>query len=232
MRNESKSGRNRKLLATAIVLSLSSACCSSPTSVAPFTMDTTINLIQWRYHPSRLIATVNALRRMGKERAIQILTIYASDPADLPRNADVILICRCLFVSPPDGWPKPSLGGPHPTTEFDGERAFPLFPLVISDDIPFLLVQGYSLGGIGTTGIWQLRRCQNLPIRSHDMPEFDPVRAEKAATKLIESAEFQALYASEKDKINAIDFVRYQSSPLISTLENGGTGHVKATGPD
>ena len=108
------------------------------------------------FDPVALIRAVNALRMLGKEGAIEALRTYhelatSDDPSLFRYDLDeqrVFLIAMLLFVRK-DGvrrMPMLHIGA----TDLDQRRGntseeWPVFPLAIQDDCPFLLVTGYTL---------------------------------------------------------------------------------------
>jgi hypothetical protein len=171
----------------------------------------TVKLISWNYQPNKLITTVNTLRALGKERALEILRIYeARDPTDLKKNQDVEIICRFLFVRPA-GWEPPTLGAAVPDTTFDGERRFSRFPIAVSNDVPFLLVAGYNVGGGGPHGWSTLMDCRELSLISKDLPTTDGERAIAAAEALTSSDAFNHLYRDQEQLAMARSFVLGQA---------------------
>jgi len=103
-----------------------------------------------QYDPLRLIRAVNALQPLGKEKALALVAEYlrVSSWLDDPGREGVFLLLRALFEvpDPPGHMPPMMVGAPSPAAPSD-PKALPRFPLLIRDDIPFLLVTGYALGG-------------------------------------------------------------------------------------
>jgi hypothetical protein len=102
------------------------------------------------YKCGEMVQVVNHLRKLGKERSIAALREYLlTKPTnkkvfDNGANEKVLFICRLLFVNP-KGWHPPGLGGPHPNINAQVAKQFPLFPIAISNGVPFLLIRGYEL---------------------------------------------------------------------------------------
>jgi hypothetical protein len=105
-----------------------------------------------RFDPRRLILAVNTLQPLGKDKALAALSEYLRVSGDtyLQENSPqrVFLILRALFDVPtdPGHMPPMRVGAPHPSTPKDPKQ-IPRFPLAIVDDVPVMLVYGYSLGG-------------------------------------------------------------------------------------
>lgn len=106
----------------------------------------------WDYNPGTMIRAVNALLPLGKEKALETIEAYLARgknriPGD--DNQAVFLLLRVLFEVPEkDGhMPSLALGAPGPSEPAD-PKAIPRWPVAIVDDIPFLLISGYSLFGM------------------------------------------------------------------------------------
>jgi hypothetical protein len=96
-----------------------------------------------------------------------------------------------LFVNP-RGWQPPILGRPSPSINWGTVTNFPLFPLALSQGVPFQLVNGYMLGGAPETARTSLALCEGLELIQKDLPRKG---YEKAAKDLIQSEAFKSLYA-------------------------------------
>lgn len=100
--------------------------------------------------PLALIQAVNALQRLGRQRALAAVAEYlrVSSWLDDPGREGTFLVLRALFEVPdPPGYlPAMMVGAPSPPGPADAKAA-PRFPLTIVDDIPLKLVGGYSLAG-------------------------------------------------------------------------------------
>jgi len=105
----------------------------------------------WGYNPRGVIRAVNALQPLGKEKALAAVAEYlriAPDWFDAPAVNGTFLVLRTLFEipSPPGHMPVMLVGQPSPMGPEDLTK-IPRFPIYIQDDIPFLIVSGYSLFG-------------------------------------------------------------------------------------
>lgn len=98
------------------------------------------------YNPDRMIQAVNALHPLGKERAVQAIRAYLKDKAN-DQLYGMYWLLRVLFeVSGGQSFPPVRLGQPDiPPPQ--NASALPRFPIVMVEDIPFLVVRGYALGG-------------------------------------------------------------------------------------
>jgi hypothetical protein len=95
------------------------------------------------FNPLGLIRAVNTLHPLGKERAIDALRAYFQLSRrrhdHLFDEQRIFLIVRVLF----DGeMPRMNIGGPDAD-----ETGWPLFPITVVDDVPFMVCNGYSLTG-------------------------------------------------------------------------------------
>lgn len=101
--------------------------------------------------PLAIIQAVNALYRLGKERALAVVSEYlrVSSWLDDSGREGTFLVVRALFEVPdPPGYqPAMLVGAPAPPGLMD-PKAVPRFPLAVIEDIPLKLVSGYSLGGV------------------------------------------------------------------------------------
>ena len=98
--------------------------------------------------PLTLIRAVNALQRLGRDRAVAVLRAYlaAAPPGD--GRDGTFLVMRALFAptDPPGYLPPMHVGAPEPAAPAD-PRMLPRFPLALVDDIPLVVVAGYMLAG-------------------------------------------------------------------------------------
>src|SRR3974390_1128656 len=102
------------------------------------------------YRCKDMVDCVNSFRRIGKDESLSLMTEYiqarrkAGD--DYKEELKLLFVCRLLFVNT-DGWKPLMLGHPVPEVNPDVANEFPLFPIALSDGLPFNLVNGYA--GIG-----------------------------------------------------------------------------------
>ncbi len=145
------------------------------------------------YRCRDMVEVVNHLRRLGKDKALTVLREYLEISGEDDR---VLVICRLLFVNP-KGWNPPGLGEPSPPINWKVAKEFPLFPIALSDRVPFLLV-GYQLGGMPEWAGRCLKLCEGLSLVEHDYPLSG---YEKAARALIQTAAFRQLYQKYSPEI-------------------------------
>jgi hypothetical protein len=101
------------------------------------------------FNPGVLVAAVNALLTLGKDCALDMVERQL---AEADRFADpqhgLFLVLRLLFDVPADpGFHPPMHIGIPNVAEPGNLKALPLFPLVVVDDVPLLLVTTFILGG-------------------------------------------------------------------------------------
>jgi hypothetical protein len=155
------------------------------------------------YQCGEMVQVVNHLRKRGKEKSLAALREYLLDGGD---NDKVLVICRLLFVNP-KGWEFPILGAPVPEINEDASKTFPLFPVAISEGVPFLLVEGYTLNGKAEPATECLKLCEGFALVKED---YLVSGYEKAARALIETKTFRGLYR-EADKREMVEMVLRQA---------------------
>jgi hypothetical protein len=168
---------------------------------------------------------VNALRPLGKNRALRVLRDYVTicnTDGDSDRNdrydldeQRVFLIARILFVrndhDPQMPWMY--IGGTRPDVKPE-DKAWPLFPLALQDDLPFCLSSGYSLFGHAQSPLAHLDYCEkNCDIRMR--PLVPTIVAPIAAERLFNSAAWKSLPQNPYE-LDARAFVRIQSVRAIA----------------
>lgn len=143
------------------------------------------------FDPVLLIRAVNLLRNIGKDRALDVLESYArlGRSRVYPRYYElddhrVMLILSLLFTSidgsPLNGiyWGAPDIS---PTARTFDDL---VFPMVLDDDIPFLLSASFSGRGPPPSAMTAIELCRTsgtlraTPLR----PSSDPVSAAVRAT--------------------------------------------------
>ena len=102
----------------------------------------------WGYNPRSVIRAVNTMQPLGKEKALAAVAEYlrvSSVSFDAPGVDGMFLVLRTLFEipTPPGHMPVMHVGQPSPMGPEDLTK-IPRFPIYIQDDIPFLMVSGYS----------------------------------------------------------------------------------------
>ncbi len=158
------------------------------------------------YRCANLVALVNTLHHMGKEKSLNFLEEYCRQEkvrGTAQYSMNVLCICRILFVPPSDGskesWheydEKHSIPVMNPNTL--AKARFPLYPMAVVDGVPFVLDDvGISAGGDWIES-WvdpkdSLNRCRGLELIHSDLPTTGYARA---ALKLIRSEDYQQAYS-------------------------------------
>ena len=123
--------------------------CAEPQNLQIFFARVCDNHIDgWTYNPLAMINITNALQPMGKDKALDAIVAYHQ--SQLPKrlkDRDLFLVLRLLFELPSGiDAPKLSLGAPSPNPD-EKKKGLPIFPIMLVDDIPILLVYGYDLVG-------------------------------------------------------------------------------------
>lgn len=190
-----------------LLLSVVLTCCSCITETGRLTKCiSAIDNLPGRAHSgnyyrcSAMVSCLNTLRHAGKPMAIQALERYNElhpEVVEPHQNKKLIFVCRLLFTAP-NGWPHLNLGRPVPETDNAIANRYPLFPIAISDGVPFMLVNGSQMYGMpSTTGAYDVQKCRDFQLIDHDYPSKG---FEKAAQDLIQSELFQNLYKDPNDK--------------------------------
>jgi hypothetical protein len=98
------------------------------------------------YDPGAVIDAVNALVPLGKDRALDALDQFLArqDLAQDPHQG-LFLVLRVAFDAHPH--PPMLLGGSRPPPP-SAPDALPRFPIALVDDVPLMLVSGYTLRGL------------------------------------------------------------------------------------
>ncbi|MFQ5733970.1 MAG: hypothetical protein ACE5KM_18690 [Planctomycetaceae bacterium] len=125
----------------------------------------------YEFDPAEMVRAVNTLQAAGFKQSLRALREYdrlRSKPDNYLRHHKfdhmrITLIGQLLFVPKAKGkqLPIPMFGLPAPDFKFldvpgwlkkheSGDPDWPYFPLTLADDVPLLLVRGYTLGGLPT----------------------------------------------------------------------------------
>jgi hypothetical protein len=145
------------------------------------------------FDPRRLIRAVNSLQALGREKALNALWAYdrLARGLTLEERAKyqvdeyrILPIVRLLF----ERSTGPFRLGDGDVAALDSD-AWPLFPLALVQDVPFMMVSGYMLAGRPQRASEHL--AQNLgPLRAPLAPRVTPL---EAADELIGSAAWKSL---------------------------------------
>jgi hypothetical protein len=101
------------------------------------------------FNPGALVAAVNGLLGLGKDRALDAVERQLGEAA---HSADpqhgLFLVLRLLFEVPADpGFHPPMHIGIPMIAAPRNPKTLPYFPLIVVDDVPLLLVTTFLLGG-------------------------------------------------------------------------------------
>lgn len=160
----------------------------------------------WHFDPAALTRAVNALHSLGDARACLVLEEYVNRAEGEREQTDesldafrVLLIIRLLFVSRTDGTSLPALALGQPDIDLPRQDdAWPHLPLVVSQDLPFLLVGGYFVGGSRRSPLHYVNtyaaegRLRDAPLT----PQGSPV---EAVESLVASADWSRLVPSAQE---------------------------------
>lgn len=102
------------------------------------------------FRPQNLVETANRMRPLGKSKILAAIAEYARVVPDTRRSGvsdGVFLVLRILFEIPEglDGHPGLRFGmSPKPPADV---RSSNRFPILLRDDVPLLLTEGYTIFG-------------------------------------------------------------------------------------
>lgn len=165
------------------------------------------------YKCADMAFVVNELRKVGKAEAIRALRELVARTQlgeHKSRRDSVFLICRCLFDKP-DGWTPPRLGRKNPDVPESAVQKLPVFPLAYSNDLPFMVIGGYLLGGQGEDPMDCLKLCGSLSLRTSDLPTYG---YEMAARALVSSPIFVELYPEVLTRNEMAEMVLRQATSM------------------
>jgi hypothetical protein len=181
----------------------------------------------WGWNPVMLVRAVNHLQSLGKQKAIAELREFLKiardsfranrDPADIDTSDEqcVFLIVRLLFELEVTSGTLPDLyiGAMWLRPEKTDSSFWPLYPLALQDDVPFLLIDGVLLSGYpqhpSSHVDWAEKhgKLRAQPLR----PADDPIAA---VDKLIAQPQTGRLCGSDSFKI----MLRYEAWQAIAHL--------------
>jgi hypothetical protein len=100
------------------------------------------------YSPLLVAGVVNDLLGMRREDVLGRIAVAAAGVPPPPECTGLLWLMRVLFDLPPGlSFPTVRLGSPSVPPPRRG-NALPRFPIDIFEDVPFLVVPGYVLGGL------------------------------------------------------------------------------------
>ncbi|MGK0358549.1 MAG: hypothetical protein ACI9U2_000838 [Bradymonadia bacterium] len=107
------------------------------------------------YDPVPVIAAVNHLQPMGKAKGVAAIRTWlkARRAAKMQPPTAIFAVLRVLLRAPSGvslatRLRPPALGGPVPAPTEMQTAHLPNFPILILDDVPMSVVEGYVLGGL------------------------------------------------------------------------------------
>jgi hypothetical protein len=162
-----------------------------------------------------MIRVVNHLRHLGKDKALLVLSNYVQEIGPVtPEN--VVLVCRVLFVNT-NGWTIWVPGSPRNAVNTNAIGKFPLFPIALSQGVPFQLVEGYNRSGFfGNPPAACVAYCEGLQMISTDLTNAN---YEGAAQSLIRSKEFRELYKVPSDEAWITFMILRQAGSTNESIE-------------
>jgi hypothetical protein len=100
------------------------------------------------YSPSLVVRAVNDLLRSSREDVLERIAVAAARVPPPPECTGLLWLMRVLFDLPVGlSFPPVRIGSPVVPPP-PGPDALPRFPIDIFEDVPFLVVPGYVLGGL------------------------------------------------------------------------------------
>jgi hypothetical protein len=100
------------------------------------------------YRPGDFISAVNQLIPLKKQEALNAIQACFDKLAPNHETVGLFWLLRTLFDLPPGLlFPPVSLGDPDVSPPLDAHK-LPRFPIVLLQDVPFLVVSNYILGGL------------------------------------------------------------------------------------
>lgn len=158
----------------------------------------------YTFDPGTHIRAVNLLRAEDKSRVIDGLRKYCElsvgSSSWATDSTRVFLLLRLLFVPTDTGahFPTIRIGKPS-DTETPPVADFPLYPLVLLEDVPLLIVSGYMTGGVAEQPSSHIdfceRHCQLRPVALR--PPDNPL---PLAESLVKSARWYRKTGVEQDR--------------------------------
>ena len=196
-----------------------------PTKLTLAFLNKTPNFNAWKFRPVRLIKIVNALQKLGKEHALESLRLY--DLAIQKNIAcmhhyqlnpqKIFLLARLLFTpkTQKDTLPM-KLGQTDLYLPENLKKVFPLFPIVLSEDIPFLLIQGFDqIQRIAEVDEMLKYAEKQMNLRNKPLsPKHSPF---EAFENLIKSMRWKSLFSPKTQNISQRIGVDYNAQ--LSTTQ-------------
>lgn len=191
----------------------------------------------WTFNPAALVRAVNGLLPLGKERALDVLRKYfavATANSDRREQLDldeqrIFLVLRLLFIcGQGEHCLPPLLIGAPDVEPPPGDDTWPLFPLAVVDDIPFLLTSGFGFmfGGAAQSSVehidYYAKYCE---LRDHPLePKTSPL---VAVESLVASGGWQKMVSAEAEGHRAM--LSRQALRTLLALNASEVDHLLAS---
>lgn len=173
-------------------------------------------------HPNGvdLIRAVNALQRLGKERALATLEEYAEMTSGIgyfEEQEIVFWIVRTLFepIRLDDRIPRPLIAVWLDDEELPPSARWPLNPMAVVDDVPFMLGHQVGMGGVPEPPAWQIEWARRHGV-VRDAPLKPAMSPLLAAEVILGSHQFRQLDEYARDE--ATRSVRAQAYAMAAGL--------------
>ena len=140
------------------------------------------------------------LQQLSPEKRMELLNGWTKD-----YNEQLFILCRMLFENK-DGFRRPGLGGPVFVYTSVMED-WPLEPITLVENVPFLIVDGYVLGGLPESSKSYLQYCYDkCQWSERDYSQSDQDTLNAALGKLL---------ADKKDQLGeySTEFLSMQVAP-------------------
>jgi hypothetical protein len=187
----------------------------APEAGALVTAATTLELAGDRFDPSAAIRSVNHIVALGRDAVLQRLRSDAATAARGAAAEHVLVLCRLAFA-PEEGQTLPPLliGLPDVAPPPGAEVEWPLFPLALVDDVPFVLVRGYLRGGLAQTPAEHVEACATTcDVRSQPLAPGSPLAA---ADVLLRSSAWRRLAAANAGAEDTARILRRQALRAVA----------------
>jgi len=180
------------------------------------------------FNPVKLIRAVNGLHPIGKDAALKAMSAYlrlSHDPTfsykyDLGGQR-IFLVLRLLFVRK-DGdpvMPPVRIGAMWPVRDKEHHDEWPLYPLAVVDDVPFLVASWVGLAGVAQSPAAHIEYAK-LDCVLRDGPLVPRGSPMAAAEQLVSSARWKRMcpHAEEAEPVlhQACTAIRHLIEPRQS----------------
>lgn len=188
-----------------------------------------------RYLPGKVIEVVNTLQPMAKDKALDVIDEYLRivPGHDVERRQRVASVLRILFEVPPrPATMQPLAFGEAEPAEPEDLLALPRFPLVLIDDVPLLVITGYSLAGEGEDIEVHVRHCRKYGrvrqalLRPTDQPFALLSRIDREVLDVIFDNRFRDAKQSARLRDNLRRLLMKQILSLLSEFQDIGDADV------